>query len=261
MDQLVIPTPQGPKTIGILNIVFGSILLLCIPCAGAYMAVLANLGSIMEAQTQAMQSRLKAVQQQALADLARREGEAKTEPEKAQIRSERQAVLSRPAPPAAPKMDFLTGAMKDPRVIGHYAVDFGSGMILNVLMLAAGIGLVRLREWGRRMGTWVAGLKIARLLALTASVILVVIPTTTRIMRRDFAEIERQVAQGGAAPAPAAANAAELARAVGTMSTVYAVGMLVLGSIYPAITLAVLTRPGARAACLQKRSSAGPDLL
>jgi hypothetical protein len=259
MDKLVIPTPQGPKTIGILNIVFGSILLLCLPCAGAYMALIANLGSIMEAQAQEIQARQKVVQQRDLENLAQREQAATTEAGKAQIRSERQALLARPAPPATPKMDFMTGGLKDPRVVGHYAVDLGSGMILNILMLATGIGLVRLREWGRRMGIWVAGLKVARLLALTASAILVVIPVTTRTMQRDIAaEFQRQAAQGGAAPVPAGAGAADFVRAMGTMSTIYAVGLLVLGSIYPAITLAVLTRPGSRAACLPARKRDEP---
>ncbi|HEX8200536.1 MAG TPA: hypothetical protein VF590_08610 [Isosphaeraceae bacterium] len=257
MDQLVLPTPRGPKTIGVLNIVFGSLLLLCIPCVGAYMALIANLGSIMAAQTQAMQAQQKAMQQQSLADLAQREAEAATEAEKAQIQSERQALLTRPTQPAMPNMDLMTGGMKDPRVVAHYVADFGSGMLLNVLMLAAGIGLVRLREWGRRMSLWVAGLKLARLLAVTASVIVVVVPVTTRNMQRAFAELQQQA---GPAPAQGQPNAAEMAQSLGTMSTVYAIGLLILGAIYPAITLAVLTRPGSRAACQQKRPVTDADL-
>ena len=61
---------------------------------------------------------------------------------------------------------------------------------------------------------------------------------------------QQQAQRGGAPPAgpqPSPAEFARLLRGSGTFSAIF---FLCLGSIYPLVVLILLTRPGARAACL-----------
>ena len=57
-------------------------------------------------------------------------------------------------------------------------------------------------------------------------------------------------------PAADPKEAAEFVEEMAMMSTVYEIGMLLAGAIYPAIALWFLTRPGAKAAC---QSSPPPE--
>src|SRR5262249_60773405 len=58
----------------------------------------------------------------------------------------------------------------------YFCADFVTGPVLNLLMLAAGIGLTQLRVWARTLALWVAVLKLVRLVVLTASFVVVVVP-------------------------------------------------------------------------------------
>src|SRR6202040_3864502 len=58
--------------------------------------------------------------------------------------------------------------------------DLATGPVLNLLMLASGVGLTQLRVWARKMALWVAVLKIVRILALTLIFTLVIVPQASR---------------------------------------------------------------------------------
>jgi hypothetical protein len=68
--------------------------------------------------------------------------------------------------------------------------------------------------------------------------------------------IQQQQATGR--PAPAGIDLKNIVRVYNITYTIGAVAMIVFGSIYPAISLWLLTRPGARAACDEKQLP--PDL-
>src|SRR5262249_43401668 len=134
---------------------------------------------------------------------------------------------------------------------GFYLVDVVTGMILNVLLLISGIGLVRLKEWGRVTGLWVAAIKIARLVVIYSINIVVIVP----IMTKQFADMFEDIARA-APPGPRGAGApamTEVGPAMGTMMTAAAIGIMIVGSIYPAIVLWLLSRPGVKAACTNPR--------
>jgi hypothetical protein len=64
----------------------------------------------------------------------------------------------------------------------------------------------------------------------------------------------------GNRPLPPQVNLGELTRIYTIMLTIMAVAMILVGSIYPVVSLWLLTRPGARAACSGTKSpSEGPD--
>lgn len=265
-EAYIRPNPQIPKTFGILNIIFSAILLTCIPCVGAYIAFLANIGTLVEAQVEQEEQQRQARRKATLDELAEKEAEAATEEEKAAIRAERArvAVKGKPVVVNTPDFDAMMGGIRQPRQIAYYAVDFGTAMILNALMLASGIGLIRLRPWGRKLCLGVMATKIARLLILGLVNIMLIVPASTRLMAEGYVKMDRAEAEASGRPFDATAanrEAREISRAMGMMSTIYVVGLTAVGIIYPAIALWALTRPAAEAACRLSKPDQGASVL
>lgn len=266
----VLPKPGLLKTIGVLNIVFGAIMLLCIPCFAGYVGLLANMGPLLQAQQQEIQKRVDEQMKRRLDDLAKREATAQNEEQKEQIRIERDNLKSAPGPPQTPNIDFMFGSFREPRVLAHYIGDWSTAMIMNVLMLAAGIGLVKMRSWGRTLGIWVAGIKIVRHFILCGFSLMVVIPITSRSLIDGMGALDKvEQAEAGLnaadaakkglpPPPPPQQGGKEAAQAIITMSTFWSIFMLIGGSIYPIVTLVILTRPAAKAACDASEKAANP---
>lgn len=230
-DQPAKPTSQPAKTIGVLNLVFAPLLILGGLCVGIYMTLLIpNLGKFLEVQQQAVARQLEARRKAEVEDLEQQEADAQTEAAKAAIRARREAILATPLMPPSPELPTSKMGLDDPRLIAHFAADSVTGILLNLLMFVGGIGLVRLRSWGRSLSQWVAALKIVRLGLLAASMIFVVSP----MMARKLGAL------------PGGANGAPRIRA---MNIGFAAGYALIGSIYPIVTLAVLGRPRVRDAC------------
>ena len=78
-----------------------------------------------------------------------------------------------------------------------------SGLVLNLLMLIAGVGLVFLKGWGRAMSVFVAWAKIVRLLVLAVAMTAVVPPFTTMALAAMLEEQKARNPQAAAsAPGP-----------------------------------------------------------
>ena len=151
-----------------------------------------------------------------------------------------------------------------PWISRYLWINILSAPALNFLMIFAGMGLVWKRNWGRALAIGTAVLKLARLIVLAALLALVVVPSTAdvadRFGRTDFgrAFIKHARDQQGPSLNPfATANInftpEELVRIIAACGYGYAAIAAALGAIYPAATLLVLSRPGARAACVGPR--------
>src|SRR3954452_7391599 len=92
------PKTAIPRAIGILNIVFGALLLLCTLCYASSLAMQSAMGPMMAAQQQQMQQMLEADRLQKLQELQRIEQAAQDEKEKAAIRARQQALKAQPIP-------------------------------------------------------------------------------------------------------------------------------------------------------------------
>jgi hypothetical protein len=242
------PRTAIPKTIGILNIVFGSLLLLCVICSGLSLAMQsAMMGPMFAAQQQQLQQIQEADRQQKLLELDNLEQAAQNDNEKAAIQARRQALKAQPVP----KMPDMAKFMQNRSLQVYGIADFVTGLILNVLMVVSGIGLVCYKEWGRQLGLWVAALKIVRLVALQTTFILVVVPDMTKAFTDMFQEMFQEVAKAGppGQRVPGAAEIAQMGTAMGIMYTAMAIGMVILGVIYPIIVLILLSRPRVKTAC------------
>jgi hypothetical protein len=259
VDRVVVPNYRIPKLLGILNIVFASGLLLCGLCSALYFALLPAFVAGMDQIQKNVEVKAKESRAAELRDLEEREKSAPNAQEKAEIEAQRKAVLDRPQPVMPKTMDLKAMGLGDSRVITFYTVDILSGLIMNLLLLSAGIGLVLRKSWGISLGVWTAGLKIVRLVALYGYFCLAIAPILAEGMTKVAVEAIVQQQQAAGRPMPGGPPVEILQKTYMIMSTLYAVGLIVFGSIYPAVSLWLLTRPGARAACSGAKSPLKPE--
>lgn len=247
----IVPLPRIPKVIGILNIAFGAGLLLCGLCSGFYVAILPMTTKAFTQVAKQAEEQQKAPLKARLEALAEEEKSAETEEAKIKLAKERQQLedaLNRPS--IAPTMNFDKMGLNDPKLVGYMWAEVGTGIILNVLLIVSGIGLVRFKPFGRKLGLWVAGGKILRLVVLYSFFIVAIVPWYSRKMA-EFAVDMMQQQSGPGAPGGKGAPPIDLLIRTYTITyTATGIGMIVFGSIYPIVCLVLLSRPGARAACL-----------
>lgn len=243
------PRPGVAKTIGILNLIFGSLLSLCVGCSGAYMLMfvfmMPAMRPMMKAQQRQVQAQFEAQRQARIDNLRKQEQATEDAKEKQALRAQRNDLEARPIP-EMPDMTKMWGA-NQPLVIGYGLTDITTALVLNLAMIVSGIGLVRLSDWGRRLGLWVAWLKIARLVMLYAFFAIAVVP----MIAKGYGEMMDEMMKAMPPPrnAPVQPMGQTIAAVYGVMLTAYAVGMVLLGAIYPIVTLWYLSRPGTKATC------------
>jgi len=104
---------------------------------------------------------------------------------------------------------------------------------------------------------WVAALKIVRLIALYSFYAVAVVPGLAEQFRAFFEEMARAAPPGPNGPAPQ--QLGMLATVVAVAMVVYAIFMILLGSVYPVVVLVLLTRPRVKAACAPVPGGASGD--
>jgi hypothetical protein len=242
----IAPNPSAAKTIGILNIVFASALLLAGLCCGTYAVVFSNSG-FWSAQQQQMQAAIEGQRKAEIKKLEDEEKDAKTDKEKGEIRARLRQLELQQIPEINPVKMY---GMDDSRVVGYWIGDAASGLIVNLAMLIAGIGLVALKDWGRLLGIWVAVIKIVRLVVVYGFYILVVVPIITqRFIETTEKTTQAMGAQVNAAGPQMRQAAVQAGEVTGIMMTIWGASMIVFGAIYPVTCAIVLTRARVKAAC------------
>ena len=214
------------------------------------------------------------MRRQMASDLVQQEKTATSEAERVRIRKSRVELLSSSTDMTG-KVDFAKINRDLPRLAHYLWADAVTGPILNLAMIVAGVGLVLLKSWGRRLAIGVAALKIVRLIALNGYLALAVVPQMSdaldQVARTDIGKeiikhaMDQQNAQRAGARAPGApqlspADFVQVMRAFGYGHAAMTLG---LGVIYPVVSLIVLSRPGARLACQGDRpdEESEPDLF
>ncbi|WP_435015728.1 hypothetical protein TA3x_003279 [Tundrisphaera sp. TA3] len=134
--------------------------------------------------------------------------------------------------------------MGDPALIRFYIIDMATGLPLNIIMFASGIGLINARRWGAWWWTRAAWAKIVRLIAVYGYFIVAVVPPLSAGMTRMvMAMLEAQKLPPGKGLKPE-----ELTKLYIFSYSFMSVAMIVLGMIYPAVSIWILGRPGVKAA-------------
>jgi hypothetical protein len=261
-EDYVLPKPGIPKTLGILNIIFGVILVLVGLCVVGFTLMVPmglKMAEVAQKQLQAKEADQRKVQQKNLDDQI---AAASTDEEKKLIEALKAKLTSAPTV-EPPDMSAVTDMYKNPTIMGFNIVLYGTGVVMSLILLIAGIGLIRLKPWGRTLALWLAGIQIVRLALLTATSIIVVQPESLKVTNTMLNNLDKQMkaqAKGQAAP-PNMAQSLEMQKAMAAMGSIFAVGYFVCGSIYPIVTLILLNTAGARAACQARKSPDTPDFL
>ncbi|MEJ7639820.1 MAG: hypothetical protein WKF75_18075 [Singulisphaera sp.] len=237
-----VPNTSLPKTTGTLNIIFACLVLLFVVLQIGMTFLAPMLIQFAQISVREARAKAEASRKQQIDTLKADEAAAGTEEEKERIRGQIKAIEARPQP-AGPDMNALVGQMDNPVMRAYTWTDIGTALILNALMLASGIGLLRLKERARRLAIWVGGLKIARLAGLMLIQMVFILPLTTKMQREMFAEM----GASGAPNAQAMQTTAKMAAAAGMAMNLI---LAVLAMIWPIVMIVLLTRPGSRAACL-----------
>ncbi len=161
------------------------------------------------------------------------------------------AILTQAKPDAEAASMFL--GMGDRRFLWFTLVDAGSGLILNGFTFASGLALVNLRAWGARVWGWLAPAKIARLVIVWGGFIVAVAPTLAAAMGRMAVKMmESQMKGRGRLP-----SAGEIALVYSWLFLAMGIGMIVLGSAYPAAAWWLARRRGIVAALTDPVSGGG----
>jgi hypothetical protein len=250
-EGYVLPKPGIPKTLGILNVIFGVLLVLGGSCQlvmtvflPAILQGAQNIAKDAQAKVEAQEkANLKSIDDQIAA--------AKTDEEKKALEQQRDAAAANKVQINPMDISAATDALKDPKIM---AVSFGgiiTGLILHILLLVSGIGLIRLTPWGRTLGVWWGVLMIVQVLGLLLATIFIALPANKPIQEKAIALAEEAAKKPGAGPGEA--SAAQMAKVMASLTVPMAVGQSLSGIVYPIVLLILLNTAGARAACLAKK--------
>jgi hypothetical protein len=252
----VTPNRTIPRVVGILNIVFAAGLLLVGLCfMGLTIASpwIAQAAKEAQARSEVEQQEKQKAELKALEEM---EQEAKTEEEKAELRGMRKASKPNKARLVATKLPMfdVMRLMRDRRLTAWTWTQVGTGIVVNLLLLASGIGLVQLKPWGRTLGLWTAATKIIRLVVLYAYALVAIVPALARMMGEEAFKMVIQQHQVTGRPLPGYMTLSWWTKTYTLIYSVMFIGMIVAGSVYPLVVLWLLSRPSARAACATNRS-------
>lgn len=240
-----LPNTSLPKTTGVFNIVFASLLLLFVTFQIAATILSPTIVRFVQQTTGAVQAKADAARQERIDILKKQLDAAETDEEKDAIRGQLDVLKAQAArAPKVPDMQAMTEKLQTPAVKAVSWLDMSTSALLNTLMLISGIGLLKLKEGARRLALWVAGLKIARLTVLTLVQVFVIMPITLKVQREMF----DQLAAGGGANANTAVMSMSMKAGAAAGTAMAFIGAL-FAMVWPIMMIVMLTRPGSRAAC------------
>jgi hypothetical protein len=259
------PTPMGvakpgvPKTLGILNVIFGVLLILIGFCTIGGLAIAPTIMKGAEKITKDAQSKVEEQQKAQVKQYDDRIAEAKTDDEKKQIETEKANVVASQPKMVPIDMSIAEDTFKDPMIMSVTYAGAITGLLLHILLLVSGIGLIRLTPWGRTLGVWWGPLQIVQVLVLLVVSLIYVLPAVQANNEKMFANIDAQAkAKGGGGPADA--SAVQMGKAMSAIQIPMMIGQSLAGCIYPVVLLILLSTPGARAACLSRKPMNLDDL-
>ena len=239
---LAVPNFRTARLMGIFNALFAVEILACGLLMSAYVATLPLMARAMKQFTSQIEQQADRQKQTALKGLDEEAAKATTEAEKTAIAARREKIETAPKVMLAPGVDFSKMGFDDPTILTWSWVELLSGMGLNVMLLASGVGLMHWKPWGRTLGIWTGVLKIARLLVFYLLFIIFIVPPMSKVFGELAVDMMQQqqaaVGRQGGPPKDV------FVRIYAVMYTVMGVGFAATGVIYPAVMVWILTRPG-----------------
>ena len=255
LDGRVLPKPGVPKTLGILNVVFGVLLILGGVCTIGSLVAAPMMMSFASNTVKKVEQDVDARNKAELAPIDGQIAAEKDEAKKKDLEDQRSQIIAKQA--KAPNIGNMTQAMdtiKDPTIMAVSYAGAITGTLLHIVLLISGIGLIRMKPIGRTLANAWGSLIIIQVLALTTANVILVVPIQKQLVEKQVAELEKQ-AQGKPANSPEA-MAVNLSKATASLTGPMAIAGPLTGLIYPIILLILVNTPGSRAALV---GSAKPD--
>ena len=247
-----LPRSRIPDAVGILNIVL-AVFLIPMSLYLGWMSLPSQWTSRALAEIREKgEADLEAVRQVDLRALVEAETTATTEPQKQEFEARRKALEVRPKLSLPTEMDQERLGFGSLEYKLYSWVDVASAMLLDILLLVAGIGLLGRRTWGIRLGIATAAAKIIRLILFYGYMALAIIPLVAQGQGRMMSEMLIEEQQAAGKTTPTSVNIYESVQMFSILFTVLTIVTMIFGSIYPAIVLWLLSRSEARAACEER---------
>ncbi|WP_169976113.1 hypothetical protein [Tautonia rosea] len=238
--------PITAKSLGYVNLVFGTLLLLSVVYEAGVVLAMPTFGRLMTwAQSQQLQQR--DAQWSARRDQFQARMEAAESDEEREVIAAEQTVFSMSEVDDPAWLGFSMSFLDDPALRTGVLVKLGIMSALNGLLIASGIGLIRLRRWGRAAARVASALMILAILGFTV----VSVQLTPGMADRWTAELRESMFPPMPDDEETAAIDAELMRYEQGMSRLFKavmVGSNGLSCLFPLIVLVVASRPGVRLA-------------
>jgi hypothetical protein len=108
-----------------------------------------------------------------------------------------------PAPPQGPNMGSMVDKLYDyPGFVPAMLFDYASAFVLAVLLIVGGVGLLKMKSWGRTTCIAYSGLKFLTVIIATALSITILIPANEKWGAELQQEIAKAQKPGGPPPPP-----------------------------------------------------------
>jgi hypothetical protein len=245
----VIPKPQTARVFGILNILYGT-LLLFFAYTGLLMYQFAPVGeALLRSFMGSISDAIRTEQENAVRKVERLVELAQTDTQRAKYQQRLDQVKANPTPDFA-AMPMGMDALREPAFKRYNVADNLTGVPISLLLVLSGIGLLGLRELARKLAIGASAAKVLVLFGLLVYALAVVYPIQQRIAMKQLEAQQKLMAgmQRGAVANPMAnPQMMALMSASGSASGLF--WFAVLGA-YPVVVIWMLTRPPVRAACL-----------
>lgn len=236
------PRPKPVRTLGVLNIVLGAILLAYSWLMLGGMAFNGMSPGPTEALEEAVLAHAKVEHEETLRRLESLERRAEHDEAREVFRAERLRREERgPRVPPQAQMFLLSGQMRGMMAWTGLGAVLGLG--LNLALIASGVGLVQRVEWGRRLGLWTAAVKLPVVVLMQVLWLAWVVPSLSRAVGEPVGDM--MAAQRGGMPA----GMPNMTQLYALIYSIWGIFVLLCGSAYPIILLVMLRRPGLKAAC------------
>jgi len=255
--NLIIPRPQTARIFGILHILFG--LMVCFfTYVSGLMFLFAPVGTdLVKAWMGGLGDTIEREHGVQVRRLERLKELARNDEQRAKY-DQRLASLKNSPRPNFRDIPMGTEALEDPTIRRYSALDLACNLPLNIFMIVGGVGLIQLREWGRKASWWSSAVKVGAMTVSTIYLLIVIAPIQSQMVLKQLEAQQKfqaglmKGAPGGVSPFPTQMNG--LFAASATASSLFGIG---LAAAYPITALVVLRRPSIRAACW--RPDSGPE--
>jgi uncharacterized membrane protein (DUF2068 family) len=233
-----------PAVVGMLNVIFGVMLLLYALGWIAWTLAEPYLAKTFMTEKQLQRAEEKARKETQLDDLKKRE--------RAEASAEKKTTLNNEIIALETDLDVnyqdvrsLIEEEKDLRIEIPEWIDATMNLVGSVLMIVSGIGLLSLRQWGRTLALWVAGVQLAWAAFSFMYALTVTIPIS---VEQVVVEFRREVRRTG--PVPFLRTPSIVGEMTAGAGGVMAVATFVFSAIYPSLTLWLLNKRTVKAVFL-----------